>query len=54
MAPDVVGVQAMEDYDPDNEEWEFPPGSEVRCVAEFRGDVQVLVARSIVRESALV
>ena len=32
VAPDVVRVQATDDYDPDTEVWEFPPGSEVRCV----------------------
>ncbi len=52
VAPDVVQVQATDDYDPDDEEWQFPPGSEVRCVAEFRGGVQILVARSMARELA--
>lgn len=50
VAPDVVRVQATDDYDPDDEEWQFPPGSEVRCVAELRGGVQILVARSMARE----
>ena len=52
VAPDVVRLQAPDDYDPEVEEWEFPPGTEVRCVAEFRGGVQILVARSQVRELA--
>jgi hypothetical protein len=52
VAPDVVRVQATDDYDPDDEEWQFPPGSEVRCVAELRGGVQILVARSMARELA--
>ncbi len=52
VAPDVVRVQATDDYDPDIEEWEFPPGSEVRCIAELRGGVQILVARSMARELA--
>ena len=46
VGPDVVRVDAPADYDPDLEEWEFPPGSEVRCVAEFREGRQILVARS--------
>lgn len=50
VEPDVVRVEAPDDYDPEVEEWQFPPGSEVRCVAEFRGGVQILVARSRVRE----
>ena len=52
VGPDVVRVEAPADYDPDIEEWEFPPGSEVRCVAEFRGGDQILVARSRVRAAS--
>ena len=52
VTQDVVRVQATDDYDPDVEEWEFPPGSEVRCIAELRGGVQILVARSMARELA--
>jgi len=46
VGPDVIRVEAPGDYDPNIEEWEFPPGSEVRCIAEFRGGRQILVARS--------
>ena len=52
VGPDVVRVGAPGDYDPGVEGWEFPPGSEVRCVAEFRGGRQILVARSRVLESS--
>ena len=52
VGPDVVRVDAPGDYDPDSEEWEFPPGSEVRCIAEFREGRQILVARSRVLESS--
>lgn len=45
VGTDVVRVEAPEDYDPE-EIWEFPPGSEVRCIAEFRGGRQILVARA--------
>ena len=45
VAPDIVRIEAPADYDPETEEWEFPPGSEVRCVAELRGGRQILVAR---------
>lgn len=48
---DVVRVEATHDYDPDVEDWEFPPGSEVRCIAELRGGAQILVARERVLES---
>jgi len=51
VGPDVVRVEAPDDYDPDLEEWEFSPGSEVRCIAEFRGGRQILVARSRALES---
>lgn len=46
VGPDVVRIDAPADYDPDIEDWEFPPGTEVRCVAEFRDGRQVLVARA--------
>ena len=49
---DAVQVLATADYDPASEEWEFPPGSEVRCIAELRGGRQILVARSRVLESS--
>jgi hypothetical protein len=52
VGPDVVRVEATDDYDPDIEEWEFPPGSEVRCVTESRNGTQILVARSRVLESS--
>ena len=45
VGPDVVRIETPIDYDPDTEEWEFPPGTEVRCVAEFRNGGQILVAR---------
>ena len=46
VGTDVIQIQAPADYDPEDEEWEFPPGSEVRCIAEFRDGRQILVARS--------
>ena len=45
LESDVVQVLATTDYDPTIEEWEFPPGSKVRCVSEARGGREVLVAR---------
>ena len=45
LGPDIVQVAATADYDPANEEWEFPPGSRVRCVSEIRGGRKLLVAR---------
>lgn len=46
VGPDVVRVEEPDDYAPEIEDWEFPPGAEVRCVAEFRDGRQILVARS--------
>ena len=46
VSPDVIRVLAPDGYDPDDEHWEFPPGSEVRCVAVLRSGRQILVARS--------
>ena len=45
LQPGVARVVATCDYDPDSEEWEFPPGSTVRCVREAREGRQILVAR---------
>ena len=42
---DAVQVLATADYDPAIEEWEFPPGSKVKCVSEIKGDRTLLVAR---------
>ena len=44
LAHDVVEVLSTPDYDPSIEEWEFPPGSKVKCVAQLRGDRKLLVA----------
>jgi hypothetical protein len=45
LGPDTVRVLPTADYDPAAEQWEFPPGSQVRCVTERRGGREVLVAR---------
>jgi hypothetical protein len=45
LGANVVQVCATADYDATIEEWEFPPGSKVKCVLEVRGDRNVLVAR---------
>ena len=45
LGPDMVQVLATPDYDPAIEEWEFPPGSRVRCVTEIRGGRELLVVR---------
>ena len=45
LGPDAVQVLATPDYDPTVEQWEFPPGSKVKCVSEVRGGRKLLVAR---------
>jgi hypothetical protein len=45
LRPDEIQVLATPDYDPAVEEWEFPPGSKVRCVKETRSGRELLVAR---------
>lgn len=45
LGSELFQVLATSNYDPGVEEWEFPPGSKVRCVAEVRGGGVVLVAR---------
>lgn len=45
LGSDEVQILATPDYDPTVEEWEFPPGSKVRCIKEIKGDRELLVAR---------
>ena len=45
LGADVVQVLATADYDPEIEEWEFPPGSKVKCVSEIKGGRRLMVAR---------
>jgi hypothetical protein len=48
LAGDVYRLLPTPDYDPDDEHWEFPPGSVVRCVKEIRDGEEVLVAHELV------
>jgi hypothetical protein len=41
----VYQVLPTSDYDPDDEEWEFPPGTSVECELETRSGQDVLVAK---------
>jgi hypothetical protein len=45
LGPDSAQILASVDYDPTLEEWEFPPGSNVKVVWETRSGRKVLVAR---------
>jgi hypothetical protein len=50
LGGDIYRVLPTPDYDPNDEEWEFPPGTAVECVRETRNGQEVLVAR---REAAI-
>jgi hypothetical protein len=41
---------APDDYDPDDESWEFPPGTTVECHPQMLSDGVVLVATRVVQE----
>ena len=45
LGDDVFQVRPTPGYDPSVEEWQFPPGSKVKCVQETRGGRTLLVAR---------
>ncbi|MCC6493046.1 MAG: hypothetical protein IT424_08490 [Pirellulales bacterium] len=45
IGPSAVEVLPTSDYDPDAEEWQFPPGTKVQCVRETRQGGTLLVAR---------
>lgn len=40
-------LQKPEDYDPEDEEWEFLPGSLVLCEKELHEDSKILVAKHL-------
>ena len=41
---DMYQLLPTMNYDPDDEEWEFVPGTTVRCVCEFREGEELLIA----------
>lgn len=45
LGPSEFRVLPTPDYDPSDEEWEFPPGSVVKCVRETSSGRDLLVAR---------
>ena len=51
LADLVYEVLKPEGYDPDNEEWEFPPGSVVRCERQVWSGEELTVAVSLVTRS---
>src|SRR5687767_5419065 len=51
LESDEFQVLATSDYDPKIEEWEFPPGTKVRCEIEEKNGRKLLVARQRVTKS---
>ena len=45
LGSDEFRVLPTPNYNPADEEWEFPPGTKVKCVQEVRGGRELLVAR---------
>jgi hypothetical protein len=45
LGTNEIQVLPTPDYDPAIEEWQFPPGTKVRCERESRGGRELLVAR---------
>lgn len=45
IGSDKVQVLPTPNYDPTDEEWEFPPGTKVKCVRETWSGRELLVAR---------
>ena len=45
LRSDEVQVLPTPDYNPTVEEWEFPPGTRVRCIKEIWDGRELLVAR---------
>lgn len=43
----IYKVLPTPDYDPENEHWEFPPGSIVRCVIENWSEGDILIAHEL-------
>lgn len=45
LGSNEVEVLATPNYNQAAEEWEFPPGTKVKCVQEIHGGRELLVAR---------
>lgn len=51
LSGDVYRLLPTPDYDPEDESWEFLPGSIVRCAKEIWDNEEVLVARELVSDA---
>ncbi len=46
LGKNMFKVLATEEYDPEDEEWEFPPETIVRCGKEFRNGEKLFIAKA--------
>ncbi|RLC19092.1 MAG: hypothetical protein DRI57_07590 [Deltaproteobacteria bacterium] len=46
LGKSIYRILMTEEYDPEDEEWEFPPETVVRCETEFRNGEKLLVAKA--------
>ncbi|MBI3777903.1 MAG: hypothetical protein HY274_03150 [Gammaproteobacteria bacterium] len=51
LGGNIFEVLPTDGYDPEDEEWEFSPGTIVECVLEIRDGEQVLVAKKKIANS---
>ncbi|PXW87826.1 hypothetical protein C8R34_10974 [Nitrosomonas sp. Nm84] len=47
VAPNVFVLDGADSYDPEDEEWEFPPGSRISTVERMMEGNRVLIARRL-------
>jgi hypothetical protein len=48
VGPGVVRLEATPDYDPENEEWEFPPGAIVRLEQRRFSEGEACIAARLI------
>ena len=49
LGNDIFQVLKTADYDVAGEDWQFPPGTSVRCAIEVKEGEKILVAKETVR-----
>lgn len=51
LGENLYRVLATPDYNPEDEHWQFPPGSVVACVEEKKNNETLLVARRLAKQA---
>lgn len=49
LRDNLYRVLATPNYNPDDENWQFKPGSIVHCVEEVRDNKKILIARTLAK-----